>query len=86
MKIIETRHWTAEDVRLMCIRENFYTLGDCYDYDNMLDTVSDKPTPTIEDIYQAAEDINRHTAGQTVENIMFILANDVVKSCFEIEE
>ena len=86
MKIIETRTWSSYDVRAMCIRENLYTEGDGDEYTDMLNMVSEKRNPTLEDIYQVADDINRHSEGQTVTNIMFMLANIVVKSCFEIEE
>lgn len=86
MKIIETRHWHVLDVRLMCVREVLYTKGSDEDYCKMLDIVRDNPRPTLDDIYHVAEDINRHSEGQTVTNIMYMLANDVIKSCFDIEE
>lgn len=86
MKIIETRHWNAMDVRLMCIREVLYTKGTDKEYDAMLESVEDELFPTLEDIYRVAEDINRHSEDQTVTNIMYMLANSVIKSCFDIEE
>ncbi len=86
MKIIETRHWNSLDVRAMCIREDLYTLGDDEEYTAMLESVEDRSYPTLEDIYRVAEDIYRHSAGQTVTNIMYMLANSVIKSCFDIEE
>ena len=86
MKIIETRHWNSLDVRAMCIREHLYTRGTSRDYDAMLESVEDELFPALEDIYRVAEDINRHSEGQTVTNIMYMLANNVIKSCFDIEE
>ena len=86
MKIIETRHWNSYDVRAMCIREDLYTLGDDEEYTAMLESVEDESYPTLEDIYRVAEDINRHSAGQTVTNIMYMLVNNVIKSCFDIIE
>lgn len=86
MKIIETRHWNSCDVRSMCIREDLYTLGDDGEYTAMLENVEDESYPTLEDIYRVAEDINRHSAGQTVTNIMYMLVNNVIKSCFDIIE
>ncbi len=86
MKIIETRHWNSYDVRAMCIREDLYTLGDDEEYIAMLESVEDRSYPTLEDIYRVADDINRHSAGQTVTNIMYMLANNVIKSCFDIIE
>ena len=81
MKIIETRHWNVLDVRLMCVRK-----GSDEDYCKMLDIVRDNPHPTLEDIYQVAEDINRHSEDQTVTNIMYMLSNGVVHRCYDIEE
>lgn len=86
MKIIETRHWNSYDVRAMCIREDLYTLGDDEEYTAMLESVEDESYPSLEDIYRVAEDINRHSEGQTVTNIMYMLANNVTKSCFDIIE
>ncbi len=86
MKIIETRHWNSLDVRAMCIREDLYTLGDDEEYTAMLESVEDRSYPTLDDIYRVAEDINRHSAAQTVTNIMYMLANSVIKSCFDIIE
>lgn len=86
MKIIETRHWNSLDVRAMCIREDLYTLGDDEEYTAMLESVEDRSYPTLDDIYRVAEDINRHSAAQTVTNIMYMLANSVIKSSFDIIE
>ena len=49
-------------------------------------TIFDITYPTLQDIYRVADDINRHSAGQTVTNIMYMLANNVIKSCFDIIE
>lgn len=86
MKIIETRHWDVTDVRVMCIRENLYTRGTDKDYCKMFDIVRDNPFPTMENIHRVAEDINQHSEGQTVTNIMYMLSNNVVRRCYDIEE
>ncbi len=85
MKIIEKTHWSTIDVRKMCIRENLYTEGDDEDYGKMFDIVRDHPAPTPEIIYRVADDINRHSEGQTVANIMYILSNSVIRRCYDIE-
>ena len=77
------------DVRNMCIRENFYTCGNCEEYNKMLDYVFNHKNPELTDIYNVAKDILEHTdkeLQQTIENIMFILANDVIRYFHEIEE
>ena len=85
MKIIETRQWTAEDVRKVCIENNLYTRGDNAEYSRMLDKV-ENIYPGNESIYAVAKDIMTHSEGQTVTNIMFLLANNAVKTYFEIVE
>ena len=83
-KITEKKVWTASDVRSACIRNSLYTRGDNEDYGHMLDWVS-RLYPNTENLYFIAEDIQKHSKGQTVSNIMYILANEVVKTCYEIE-
>lgn len=81
--------WSDMDVRDMCIKEGFYTRGDCRDYKNILDYVNNHNQPDDLDVYIVAENILNHTStelGQTVENIMYILANDVIKYFYEVEE
>lgn len=89
MEIKKSRAWSAMDVRSMCIRENFYTCGDCTAYMKMLDYVEEhKKDPEDMDIYLVANDILNHTSReleQTVENIMFLLANDVIRYFYTVE-
>ena len=83
-KITEKKVWTARDVRNACIRNELYTLGDCGQYDRMLDCVRNS-YPDTENLYLIARDIQKHSKGQTVSNVMFILANEAVKTCYEVE-
>lgn len=85
MKFKEYRSWSVTDVRAMCIRENLYTEGTNEQYGAMFRMVNDL-TPTVENIYKVAKDINSHSEFQSVENIMCMLANDVVRYGYEIEE
>ena len=88
MNIKTTKTWSSWDVRNMCVRENFYTCGNNEDYSKMLDYVNEHKNPEDMDIYIVAKDILKHTDEnlcQTMENIMFILANDVVKYFYNIE-
>lgn len=86
MKIIETNHWDADDVRCMCIRNDLYTHGTNRDYEAMFDIVRSNPHPTLDNIYQVADDINRHSEDQTITNIMFLLSNSVVRRFYDIED
>lgn len=86
MEIIENRRWSTTDVHAMCIRESLYTEGDNEDYRKMLSIVRYSPFPTLDDIYRVADDIYRHTKGQSVANIMAILSNDVVRRHYYIME
>lgn len=84
MKIIETRRWTAADVREICIENNLYTKGTSAEYDNMLNDVN-RLYPGNDAIYKIANDILAHSdEEQTITNIMFLLMNKGVKTFFEI--
>ena len=83
--ITRTPHWTVSDVREACIRNNLYTSGTNEEYAKMFNTVSRCPTPSDIGIWRVAKDIADHSVGQTVANVMFILANEVVKYTFEID-
>lgn len=89
MEIKKNSAWSAMDVRSMCIREKFYTCGDCTAYSKMLDYVDEhRDNPDDVDIWLVATDILEHTSkdqGQTIENIMYILANDVITYFYEVK-
>lgn len=88
MLIKKSRSWSAMDVRNMCIREKFYTCGDSYDYANMLDFVDNHKDPDDLDVYLVAKNILTHTnpeLQQTVNNIMYILANDVINYFYDVD-
>ena len=42
--------------------------------------------PTTSSIYLVAKDICEHSEGQTISNVMFILANEAVITTYEIED
>ena len=86
MQIKEYRTWSVDEVWAICNRRGLYTKGDSEEYDAMLSTVRRTPDPTLEDLYRVAENICLHSQFQTVTNIMYMLANEVVKSGFEIME
>ncbi len=83
-KIEEFKRWSADSVRKVCIENNLYTAGDNEDYEHMLDWVG-RLYPSTENIYFIADDIYRHSENQTISNIMFVLANHAVITCYEID-
>lgn len=83
-KIKEFKRWTRYTVREACIRNDLYTCGCNEEYEHMLDWV-DRLYPNTENIHYIAENIFRNSKDQTVSNIMFILANEAVNTCYEIE-
>ena len=84
VEITEHRHWTASRVRKVCVDNNLYTLGTNEEYSKMLDMVMElKPTTT--NIYRVAKDIEKHSEGQDVENIMYMLAERIITT-FEVKE
>ena len=52
--------WTVDDIRELCIREQYYTRGDNESYDKMFQFIRDNE-PTDTNIYLVALDIFNHT-------------------------
>ena len=82
--ITVNRQWSALKVRQVCIDNDLYTSGDNEEYGNMLDCVRDS-YPDAENLYLIAMDIQKHSKGQTVTNIMYLLENKAVTTTFEID-
>ena len=84
-EITEIVKWSSSDIRNMCIKNNWYTAGDIKAYSKMLDFVEESE-PTKLNIYKTAKDIMEHSSDPDlyVEAIMFTIANDVVKTFFEV--
>lgn len=94
LKVKERRTWSWEDVRSLCIRNEWYEYGDCQDYMDMLHIVEHNK-PTINNLYKVALDIYEHSymsrntdysLEENLENIMFQLEEDTVHTFFEIEK
>lgn len=83
-KIVEKKIWSWDDVRRACIKNNLYTLGTNEEYAAIAQIVM-ITKPTTSSIYLVAKDICEHSIGQTVSNVMFILANEAVTTMYEIE-
>ena len=83
--ITRTPHWTVSDVREACIINDLYTRGTNEEYEKMFDIIRRCPEPGDIGIWRVAKDIAEHSVGQTVTNVMFILANEAVKYTFELD-
>lgn len=94
MTFRERRTWSADRVRSMCIRNDYYTKGCNDEYCDMLATV-DSVSPTTDNIYMIALDISKHSEmerygykwndAEAIEGIMFNLVNDCTYTHIEIE-
>lgn len=86
-EIREEKKWWSSEIRNMCIANDWYTAGTVKEYSDMLEFVEEHE-PTTENIYKVAADIYMHTSvnvDKDLENMMFVIANDVVKTFFEIQ-
>lgn len=84
-KITEKKMWSWDDVRRACIKNNLYTAGTNEEYDALAQIVT-ITKPTTSSIYLVAKDICEHSIGQTLSNVMFILANEAVTTTYKIED
>ena len=84
-EITETVKWSSSDIRSMCIKNDWYTAGDIKAYSKMLDFV-EANEPTKLNIWKVAQDIleNSDDKDLYLEAIMFVIANEVVKTFFEV--
>lgn len=74
-KYREIRKVRGSDLRNLCIKNNWYTKGDCEDYERLLGELSTaKGNITTADIIEIAEDIANHSEleeGWDIESIAF---------------
>lgn len=77
-EIISIRTWSPDSVRMTCIKNDLYTMGDNDEYAAMLDRVDKIHHPSDYGLYVVAKDIAEHSKGQTVANVMYILANSAI--------
>ena len=77
----------ADQIRSMCIRENWYTNGTIAAYNNLLDFVNENNLVTEEVLDFIAWDIFNHstnfdysyTGEEITENIKFVILNDACR-------
>ena len=82
-EIIEEKRIDAKSVRECCIANELYTCGDCRAYSKMLDMADGEYS--LELLYDLAKDITEHSEDQTIENVMFLLANRAVRTFFTLK-
>ena len=84
-EITSTRTWSPDSVRMTCIKNDLYTMGDNDEYAAMLDRVDQFPNPSDYGLYVVAKDIAEHSKGQTVTNVMYILANSAIWYTYKLD-
>lgn len=83
--ITQTRTWSPDSVRMTCIKNDLYLMGDLDEYAAMLDRVDKIPNPSDYGLYVVAKDIAEHSKGQTVTNVMYILANSAIWYTYKLD-
>lgn len=82
----ETRKISMDNVRKACISHNWFTCGDCEEYDYMLSYVNNLETATTDELETIATNIKEHSdTDYEVRNIMFVLANECCITFIEEE-
>lgn len=89
-KITETKMWFTDDIKNICIKNNYYTCGDSEAYDKLLKFVeTHKPTNT--NIYRVAQNIVEHSEheknsiyAEVVTNVMCQISQSIV-STYKLE-
>lgn len=83
IEITEEKVIDANSVRMCCIKHKLYTKGTCVDYKFMLNFVANQEY-SLKNLFMIANDINEHSEYQTVENIMFLLGEEAIKTFYHI--
>lgn len=80
----EIRELKVNKVRAACINNEWYTAGDCDDYNNLFVLIRNLPTGTTETLEMVATDIKEHSDTEDeIKDIMFVLANECCITYFE---
>lgn len=94
MRIIETKRIWSCEIRMVCIEENWYTLGTNEEYTEMLNNCNGMEY-TKKRLFKIAKNIYEHSEFygyegyekyDILENIMFILAKKCITTTFQIME
>lgn len=82
--ITKTVRLNAYDIRKICIKHNLCTVATNDEYYQILDMVDKAKDTTDETIYEIAAAIKKVSEGETIEHIMFLLANEAVKVFYKL--
>ena len=86
----------SDKVRVTCIKQNWYTMGSCEAYENLLLNLCDKEDASDDDIMAVVNDIAEHTniikmskdygldSVAVIENIAFYIYNDCITTFIEL--
>lgn len=66
-ELVKNQFIDEQDVRNLCIENNFYTRGDCEAYANMFEMC--KQSPTNEALADIAKDIWQHSSGEALADL-----------------
>lgn len=88
MKYIETRHLFPDKLRALCVKNDWYTLGDNEEYSALMYSLSDEEgfpvDATTEKLVEIAADILEHSdTDYTMDAVLFELARICI-SYFEV--
>ena len=73
----EVRTISSRDVRKACISYDWYTCGDCEEYEHILSYVDELARVTTDELETIATDIKQHSdTDYEIKSIMFVLANE----------
>lgn len=84
-KIDAIRLWSPSKVREACVANMLYTRGDNEAYSRLLEWVG-TVSPTLNNLYLAAEDICEHSTDNSISNVMYILEKEAVVTVYDIED
>lgn len=84
-EITTITYWNTSSVMRACIKNVLYTKGDNDEYAAMLARVDQFLNPSDYGLYVVAKDIAEHSKGQTVTNVMYILANSAIWYTYKLD-
>lgn len=84
MKFIEIRNLTADQLRSLCIKNDWYTKGATKDYENLFDRLYDEDGChvhlTTEKLVEIAEDIWQHS--KITEYTITTVLHELAQNCY----
>ena len=86
----EVKEWHPESVRMLCVKQQWYTCGTNKEYDHMLEYVRNNK-PVLSNIFIVAKDIFDHSENddygyedEVIESIMFLLNSEAIVTSYYI--